>query len=97
MFPLGFKAKIIPEKPVWLKAPQIVNIDFVNVCVNDNIAGCADCGNHIGSWYVDWPQATRLKSKRPKAAAAAPMGFHSLSYGILTLLSVENVNFLNTP
>lgn len=63
MIPIGYMAKRIPEKPEYLKAPQVLDVYSVAACVNDDVADYGDYWKHNGWWFFDTPEVIQRLSR----------------------------------
>jgi len=63
MIPAGYMAKVILEKPDWLKSNGIEDIYSISGCISKPFADYIDYWKHNGFWLFDSPQIIEGLSK----------------------------------
>ena len=56
MISVGYLAKIVAERPDWLKAPAVKNIYSVSNCISGDFMNYIKFWRHNGFWFFDTPQ-----------------------------------------
>jgi hypothetical protein len=63
MIPVGYMAKRVGRKPVWLEADQVVDIYSVSSCVSEDFADYIHYWKHNGYWFFDSPEIIKNLAK----------------------------------
>ena len=59
MIPIGYMAKRVCPRPVWLQAAQVIDIYSVSNCVSEDFADWINYWKHNGYWFFDSPEVIR--------------------------------------
>ena len=63
MIPVGYMAKRVCTKPVWLEAGQVVDIYSISNCISEAFADYIDYWKHNGYWFFDSPEIIKDLAK----------------------------------
>ena len=63
MIPVGYMAKRVCTKPVWLEAGQVVDIYSISNCISEAFADYIDYWKHNGYWFFDSPEIIKNLAK----------------------------------
>jgi hypothetical protein len=63
MIPVGYMAKRVCTKPVWLEAGQVVDIYSISNCISEAFADYIDYWKHNGYLFFDSPEIIKDLAK----------------------------------
>lgn len=59
MIPVGYMAKLVANRPEWIKAERVGEIYSVSHCVSDDFADYINYWQHNGYWLFNSPEVIR--------------------------------------
>jgi hypothetical protein len=56
MIPVGYMAKRIAQRPVWIKEPSVIDVYSVSNCISDDYCDYINYWKHNGYWLFNSPE-----------------------------------------